>query len=197
MQRTFGLPEAAHLPVFVMAARLVTQKGIQILLDSNALGGLRAQFIFLGAGERRFEEMLTDVARRMPERIAVNTAFTDHLEHVLMAGADVCMMPCQYEPCGLTQMRAQRYGALMVARRVGGLADTIDDGATGFLFEDFHAEPLLGALRRAIDIYHLPSEWDRMVDEAMAGDFSWERSVEEYLALYRRVLDGSYRCPEA
>jgi len=197
MQRTFGLPEEPALPVFVMAARLVTQKGIQILLDSHALGHLRAQFIFLGAGEQRFEDALTEAARQIPERIAVNTKFTDHLEHILMAGADVCMMPCQYEPCGLTQMRAQRYGALMVARRVGGLADTIDDGVTGFLFEGFHSEPLVGAIRRAIDLYHLPSEWRRMVDAAMARDFSWERSVAEYFQLYRRVLDGTYRCPES
>jgi len=197
MQRTFGLAEDPDLPVFVMAARLVTQKGIQILLDSPALGGLRAQFIFLGAGEARFEEALTAVARLAPDRMAVHTGFTDHLEHVLMAGADLCLMPCQYEPCGLTQMRAQRYGALMVARRVGGLADTIEDGVTGFLFDPFQAEPLVGALVRAMDLYRQPEEWDRMVREAMARDFSWESSVEEYLALYRQVLEGTFRCPEA
>ncbi len=196
MQRAFGLDEDPDIPVFVMAARLVTQKGIRILLESPALHHLRAQFIFLGAGEARFEEALTAVAGMNPGRIAVNTKFTDHLEHVLMAGADVCMMPCQYEPCGLTQMRAQRYGALMVARRVGGLADTIEDGVTGFLFEAFDAEPLVGALVRTIDLYRQPDEWQLMVREAMDRDFSWERSVEEYLDLYRLVLDGSYRCPE-
>lgn len=197
MQRTFGLATDPELPVFVMAARLVTQKGIQILLDGPALGGLRAQFIFLGAGEARFEEALTAVAHAAPDRVAVNTRFTDHLEHVLMAGADVCLMPCQYEPCGLTQMRAQRYGALMVARRVGGLADTIEDGVTGFLFDPFQAEPLVGALVRAMDLYRQPEEWRRMVQVAMARDFSWETSVADYLALYRRVLDGSARCPAA
>lgn len=196
MQRAFGLPVCDDVPVFVMAARLVTQKGIQILLESGALGALPAQFIFLGAGEARFEQALGEVARLVPDRVAVNTKFTDHLEHVLMAGADLCLMPCQYEPCGLTQMRAQRYGALMVARRVGGLADTIDDGATGFLFEGFQAEPLIGALLRALDLYREPAEWGRMVEEAMGRDFSWERSVEEYLGLYRRVLDGDFRAPE-
>lgn len=196
MQQAFGLPPAADTPVFVMAARLVTQKGIQILLDGPALRGLHAQFVFLGAGEPRFEEALTAMARRHPDRIAVNTRFTDHLEHVLMAGADACLMPCQYEPCGLTQMRAQRYGALMVARRVGGLEDTIHDGDTGFLFDGFQAEPLLGALVRATDAYRHPGEWRRMMREAMDCDFSWESSVAEYLELYRAVLDGEHRCPE-
>lgn len=196
MQGAFGLAVRPDLPAFVMAARLVTQKGIQILLESPALHHLPAQFVFLGAGEARFEEALTAVAHLHPGRVAVNTRFTDHLEHVLMAGADACLMPCQYEPCGLTQMRAQRYGALMVARRVGGLADTIEDGVTGFLFDDFQSEPMLGALVRALDTHSRPSEWRRMMAEAMDRDFSWERSVEEYLALYRVVLDGTLRAPE-
>lgn len=197
LQRTFGLTEAPTTPIFVMAARLVTQKGIQIILESPVLSQLDAQFVFLGAGEARFEAALTTVALAAPGRIAVNTRFTDHLEHVLMAGADACLMPCQYEPCGLTQMRAQRYGALMVARRVGGLADTIEDGVTGLLFDDFAAEPFLGAMLRALDRYAQPEEWRRMMHEAMHRDFSWERSVEAYLTRYRRVLDGAWRAPAA
>jgi starch synthase len=195
LQRTFGLDVRPDLPVFVMAARLVTQKGIQILLESPVLHHLPAQFAFRGAGEARWEEALTAVAHRAPGRIAVNTKFTDHLEHVLMAGGDACLMPCQYEPCGLTQMRAQRYGALMVARRVGGLADTIEDGVTGLLFDGFAAEPFLGAMVRALDRFAQPEEWGRMMQVAMARDFSWERSVEAYLAHYRLVLDGEWRAP--
>lgn len=195
LQRTFGLAEAPEVPVFVMAARLVTQKGVEIILQSPVLHHLDAQFAFLGAGERRWEEAFASVAAMHPGRVAVNTKFTDHLEHVLMAGADACLMPCQYEPCGLTQMRAQRYGALMVARRVGGLADTIEDGVTGLLFDEFAAEPFLGAMLRALDRYTQPHEWDRMRQAAMARDFSWERSVEAYLAHYRLVLDGTWRAP--
>lgn len=195
LQRTFGLEVRPDLPIFVMAARLVTQKGVQIILESPVLHHLPAQFVFLGAGERRWEEALSGVAGMHPGRVAVNTKFTDHLEHVLMAGADACLMPCQYEPCGLTQMRAQRYGAVMVARRVGGLADTIEDGTTGFLFDEFAAEPFLGAMLRALDRYAQPEEWGRLMQTAMARDFSWERSVEAYLALYRLVLDGTWRAP--
>jgi starch synthase len=105
-----------------------------------------------------------------------------------MAGADFLLMPCQYEPCGLTQMRAQRYGAIPVVRHVGGLADTVTDGVTGFVFEPYHSEPLLGAVLRGLDCFVDATEWARMRRNAMGRDFSWERSVERYLDVYGRVL---------
>jgi len=178
-----------------MAARLVTQKGIDIILDGPDLLTLGAQFAFLGSGEPRFERALEYLAGAFAGRIAVNTGFTDELEHQLMGGADFLLMPCQYEPCGLTQMRAQRYGALPVVRRVGGLADTVEDGQTGFVFDEYKAEPLVGAALRAIDAWSVPSERNRLMGEAMNRDFSWERSVERYLTVYRRVLSGEFRAP--
>ncbi len=188
VQRLFGLTESERTPLFAMAARLVTQKGISLMLEQSAVLSLGAQFIFIGAGEARFEEALTALAARHPDRIAVNTNFTDRLEHLLIAGADFLLMPCQYEPCGLTQMRAQRYGAIPVVRRVGGLADTVEDGLTGFVFEPYHADPLLGAALRGLDCYDNPPEWARLRRNAMTSDFSWERSVERYLEVYRRAL---------
>ena len=98
--------------------------------------------------------MLTELAERAPSRIAVKLDFTDEFEHLLLAGADMCLMPSQYEPCGLTQMRAQRYGTIPVARRVGGLADTIEDGVTGFLFDDYTPADFMRAAMRAVDQYH-------------------------------------------
>jgi len=100
-------------------------------------------------------------------------------------------MPSLYEPCGLTQMRAQRYGTIPVARRVGGLADTIEDGATGFLFDDYTPEDFMRAAMRAIDQFEDPDGWLVMVREAMARDFGWERSAEKYLNLYRRVVGAA------
>ncbi|NOT07670.1 MAG: glycogen synthase [Gemmatimonadales bacterium] len=188
VQRLFGLTEDPALPLFSMAARLVTQKGLDLMLDKSAILSLDAQFVFIGAGEARFEQALTALATRYPDRIAVNTDFTDRLEHLLMAGADFLLMPCQYEPCGLTQMRAQRYGAIPVVRRVGGLADTVEDGVTGFVFEPYHGEPLLGAALRGLDCYANPPEWTRMRRNAMSRDFSWERSVERYLDVYRTLV---------
>ncbi len=192
VQRLFGLTEDPDAPLFGMAARLVTQKGIDLIVDNPALLDLGAQFVFIGAGEARFELALSALASHHPRQVAINTNFTDRLEHLLMAGADFLLMPCQYEPCGLTQMRAQRYGAIPVVRRVGGLADTVSDGVTGFVFEAYHAEPLLGAALRGLDCYR-SEEWTRMRRNAMGRDFSWERSVERYLEVYERVVAAAPR----
>ncbi|MFN0181931.1 MAG: glycogen synthase [Gemmatimonadales bacterium] len=192
LQTRFELTSDPRLPVFGMAARLVTQKGLDIVVATYDLFRLDAQFVFIGAGERRFEEALGMIARMMPGKVAIDTKFTDQLEHVVMAGADFLLMPCQYEPCGLTQMRAQRYGVAPIVRRVGGLVDTVEDGVTGFVFDPYEAEPLVGAALRGVDCYHNPFEWTRMTRTAMARDFSWERAVEQYLAVYRRVVEA--RC---
>src|SRR5437899_2783707 len=103
----------------------------------SAWGLTDAQFVFLGAGEHRYHAALTELAAANPERVAVEFAFTDHLEHKLLSGADLLLMPSLYEPCGLTQMRAQRYGTVPVARRVGGLLDSITDGETGIMFDEY------------------------------------------------------------
>lgn len=195
VQRRFGLTEDPRIPLFGMAARLVTQKGLDIMLAGPELLSLDAQFVFIGAGEPRFERALEYLSGVFRGRVAVDTKFTDPLEHVLMAGADLLLMPCQYEPCGLTQMRAQRYGVLPVVRRVGGLADTVEDGVTGFVFDEYHAEPLVGAALRALDAWAEPVEWHRMMRNAMEQDFSWERSVEQYLSLYWEVLSGRFAAP--
>ena len=104
---------------------------------------------------------LRAIANRAPHRIVVETRFNDELEHRLLAGADMCLMPSQYEPCGLTQMRAQRYGTIPIARRVGGLADTIEDGVTGFLFDDYTPADFTRAVMRAIDQFEEPDGWLR------------------------------------
>lgn len=188
LQERFGLRQDPHAPVFSMAARLVTQKGLDIVLGDTALFWLPAQFVFIGAGEARFEHALKQLAAALPDRVAVDTNFTDELEHYVMGGADFLLMPCQYEPCGLTQMRAQRYGLAPIVRRVGGLADTVDDGVTGFVFGPFATEPLVGAALRGLDCYANPPEWRRMVQTAMGRDFSWERSMASYQEIYRRVV---------
>ena len=188
LQEALGLPVRADVPIFVMTARLVTQKGLALIVDTPGLFDLDAQWLFLGAGERRFEEALRGIARARPDKVVVDTNFSDAKEHVLMAAGDVCLMPCQYEPCGLTQMRAQRYGTLPLVRRVGGLADTVDDGVTGFTFDQFDTGAFGRAVRRAVGTFHDSATWHRMMLAAMARDFDWGRSEERYRALYRGVL---------
>lgn len=188
LQRVFGLRPRARTPIFAMTARLVSQKGLDLILGDPGYFALDAQFIFLGAGEPRYEQALKEIAARAPSRISVELNFTEPLEHLLLAGADMCLMPSQYEPCGLTQMRAQRYGTIPVARRVGGLADTIEDGVSGFLFDDYTSSHFMRAAMRAIDQYNEQPGWRSMMREAMGRDFGWERSAVRYHQVYRRVL---------
>ena len=188
LQRARGLPELARAPVFGMSARLVAQKGLDIVLGSDLLSLGDAQFIFLGSGERRYERALAALALATPDRITVEFNFTDRSEHRLLAGADALLMPSLYEPCGLTQMRAQRYGTIPVARRVGGLADSIADGVTGLLFDEYTPDGLMGAMRRAIDGYEHAASWQALIRSAMGKPFGWGESGKQYLELYRRAI---------
>ena len=188
LQRSFGLPQRRKTPLFGMTGRLVTQKGLDLILGARDLLASDAQFVFLGSGEQRYEQALVELAASAPNRIGVQLDFTDRLEHRLMAGADIFLMPSLYEPCGLTQMRSQRYGAPPVVRDVGGLRDTVKDGVTGFSFDSYTAEAFSEAALRALACYADPPRWQAMMRAGMARDFSWERSVVEYLDVYRRAL---------
>ncbi|MDQ2664968.1 MAG: glycogen synthase [Gemmatimonadota bacterium] len=187
LQRMTGLSRW-QAPIFALTARLVSQKGLDLILGDPGYFAFDAQFVFLGHGDAHYEAMLTELAERAPSRIAVKLDFTDDFEHLLLAGADMCLMPSQYEPCGLTQMRAQRYGTIPVARRTGGLADTIEDGVTGFLFDDYTSTDFMRAAMRATDQYRDADGWEAMMKEAMARDFGWDKSAARYLTVYRRVL---------
>jgi len=158
------------------------------VLGADLLGSSDAQFIFLGSGEHRYHAALTELAAANPERVAVEFAFTDHLEHGLLAGADLLLMPSLYEPCGLTQMRAQRYGTIPVARRVGGLHDSIADEETGFLFNAYEPAALEQAVQHALGGYRDRAAWRTIMRRAMDQQFGWDGSAARYLDVYRRAL---------
>lgn len=188
LQEEYGLPVESDRLLIGMVARLVAQKGMELILGGRAIRESEAQFIFLGTGEPRFEEALGRLAEAHPERIAVRTDFTEAREHRIIAGADALLMPSLYEPCGLTQMRAQRYGTIPLARRVGGLADTIEDGTTGLLFDDFSPDRLDWTIRRAWTRFRDPDAWLDMMEHAMIRDFSWERVADRYFEVYDRAF---------
>jgi starch synthase len=188
LQRSFGLPQRRKVPLFGMTGRMVTQKGLDLILQSDELLAMDAQFVFLGSGEKQYETALVELASSAPDRIGVQLDFTDRLEHRLMAGADLFLMPSLYEPCGLTQMRAQRYGAPPIVRKVGGLADTVEDEVTGFSFAPYTPDAFQAATFRALDRFRHPSKWASIVRHGMASDFSWERSVATYIDVYRRAI---------
>jgi starch synthase len=170
--------------VVALAGRLVTQKGLDKIVHNHTLFHLAAQFVFMGSGDRRYEDALHHLRHAMPHRVGYEPRFTDDVEHQIMAGADIFLMPSQYEPCGLTQMRAQRYGTIPVARRVGGLADTIDDSQTGFLFDAFEERAVTGALWRALLEHSSEASWREMQRTAMSRDFGWDRVADRYVEIY-------------
>jgi starch synthase len=190
LQEARGLPQDARTPVFGMSARLVAQKGLDIVLGGDLLSMKDTQFVFLGSGERRYERALAARALAAPDRIAVEFNFTDRLEHRLLAGADALLMPSLYEPCGLTQMRAQRYGTIPVARRVGGLADSVGDGVTGLLFDEYTPEGLLQAVQQATAKYREADAWRGLTRRAMEQRLGWDDSAKRYLDVYRRALSS-------
>jgi len=187
LQDICSFPGDPTIPLVGMSARLVEQKGLDLILEAG-IADLRAQWVFLGHGEPRYHERLRALSEASPDRVAVRFDFTEELEHKLLGGADMLLMPSLYEPCGITQMRAQRYGALPVARRVGGLADTIEDGVTGFLFQEYRPSALRKVLARATRAYADREGWTVRMRDAMVRDFGWARSVKQYQDVYRRAL---------
>ncbi len=193
LQQAYGLAQRAQTPVFGMSARLVAQKGLDIVLGRGLLSRPDVQFVFLGAGERRYRDALASLAAAAPDRIGVEFNFADRLEHRLLAGADALLVPSLYEPCGLTQLRAHRYGTIPVARRVGGLVDSVEDGVTGFLFDEYTPAALGRAVQRAVERYADQAAWHRLKRNAMTQQFGWKRPAEEYLEVYRDALDSVAR----
>jgi len=188
-QERLGLEPDPEVPLFAMSARLVEQKGLDIILGAAMIPRLDAQWAFLGEGEARYQDAIAALAAVAPDRIGFSFDFTEEREHKLLAAADFLLMPSLYEPCGLTQMRAQRYGALPIVRRVGGLADTVEDRITGFLFDEYQPWALEEAVGYAMDLYRDRASWEERVRAAMARDFSWDRSAAAYREVYRTACE--------
>jgi len=188
----YGLPaDAATLarPLAGMISRMVDQKGLDLIEAVSAeLPRLDATFVMLGAGDERYQDMWIDLAARHPDRIGVTVGFDEGLAHLIEAGADMFLMPSKFEPCGLNQMYSLRYGTVPVVRAVGGLADTVQDGVTGFVFEKYLPEALLAALGRALDVFRAPDRWRALQVAGMRQDNSWDHSAQEYVTIYGRAI---------
>jgi starch synthase len=188
LQQRLGLPLEPELPLLGTVGRLTHQKGSDLIADAaEALVETPAQLVVLGTGDRAIEQALRAAAARLPGRMAVAFGFEEALAHLIEAGSDVFLMPSRYEPCGLNQMYSQRYGTPPVARATGGLADTIADGASGFLFERAEPAALVAAVRRAAALWRDPQRWRALQRRAMARDFSWAEPARRYADLYLRL----------
>lgn len=193
LQGETGLALEPGTPLLAVVSRLDSQKGLDIAEPAVrrwlAAGG---QFVLLGRGQGSLEHDYAMIERDHPRRAAARLQFDPVLARRIYAGADMVLIPSRYEPCGLTQMISMRYGAVPVARRTGGLADTVTDagdpGGTGFLFDEFSPWALGDALDRALSVYAQPRQWAEIQGRGMRSDFSWTRSAGEYAALYERAL---------
>jgi starch synthase len=198
LQRSFGLPEAPNVPVIGMVSRLTEQKGCDLLekaLESLLSRGI--QFVLLGTGEGRYQEFFSQMLLKYPGKVGVEITFDESLAHRVVAGADLLLMPSRYEPSGLTQMYSLRYGTIPIVRATGGLKDTIEEfnpkteRGNGFVFGPYEVEDLLKALDRALAHFYRQGEWRKLINNAMAADFSWARSARAYLDLYQKLVTSS------
>jgi starch synthase len=184
-----NLEDGLLRPLLGFVGRLVDQKGVDVLAQAiPGLIALGANIAIVGKGDPALQEMLRDLFRHYPGRMILHLGFDETLAHRIYATADLFLMPSRYEPCGLAQLIAMRYGAIPVARRTGGLADTIDHGRTGFLFNECSADALIAGVKEALAVRSDAKAWRRMIHAAMDEDFSWTRSADQYLRLFR---DGS------
>jgi starch synthase len=196
-----GLANDASAPLVGIVSRLTGQKGLDLLLA--ALPGLLAsgfQFALLGAGDAWLEAGFVDAARAQPGSVGCLIGYDEALAHLIQAGADALLVPSRFEPCGLTQLCALRYGAVPVVTRVGGLADTVIDAnemalaaevATGLQFAPHSQAALEGALARAHALFRTPAAWKRLQLNGMRSDVSWDRPARRYAQLYRDALASS------
>lgn len=195
LQRELGLPVDSKAPLFCVVSRLTEQKGIDLIVESAAaMHALGIQLAILGTGDHPLQEALLQIAEA-DAGIAVHVGYNDALAHRLIAGADVLLMPSRFEPCGLTQMYAMRYGTLPLVSNTGGLADSVIDasdetGGTGFVFDMIGAETLLNAAQRVIALYQRPKSWQKTQANAMSQDLGWKQAAQAYINLYRDVLSA-------
>lgn len=183
-----GFP-ADDTPIIGIVSRFAHQKGLDLVADLvSELGQLGVRLVVLGSGDAGLEVRFRDLAGRHPDRLHLALGYDTSLARGIYAGADLIAVPSRFEPCGLTQLYAMRYGALPVVTAVGGLRDTVAHGETGFVFEHATADGLRWALREAITLYReQPATWRAMVQRAMTRDVSWAVSARAYLALYREL----------
>ena len=176
-----------------IVSRLTSQKGFDVIaLVLEEIMSKDLQFVVLGTGEGRYEELFRHFAWRYPEKLSAQITFSDELAQRIYAGSDIFLMPSVYEPCGLGQMFAMRYGSIPVVRKTGGLADTVRHfypnalKGNGFVFEDYVASGFMWALNEALHYYATP-HWPIIVKNAMESDFSWDKSAMDYLELYHQL----------
>ncbi len=196
LQKEFGLAQNPDAFVVAIVSRLTEQKGFDLLenIGESLLKNLPIQLIILGDGESRYKEMIQNLADKFPDQVKYFFEFNSEMPHLTFAGSDVLLMPSKFEPCGITQMQAMKYGCVPVVRKTGGLASTVEDfnprrnEGTGFVFDDYDPMSLYVAIVRAHSFFETKNTWNQIMRRAMKKDFSWKHSAKKYLLLFHQIL---------
>ncbi|OGM97346.1 MAG: hypothetical protein A2735_03180 [Candidatus Yanofskybacteria bacterium RIFCSPHIGHO2_01_FULL_41_21] len=198
LQRKFNLPEDEHAFLIGIVSRLVDQKGFDMLMTcgDSLLNNFNIQLIVIGTGDGKYITFFEELRKKHPNKLGIHLSFDAILPRLLYGGADAILIPSKYEPCGLTQMEAMRYGAVPIVRKTGGLADSVQDfdleknTGDGFVFENYDNYALLGTIIRAMEINKHKVIWKKMQERAMKKDFSWDRSAGEYAKILNRAIES-------
>ena len=195
----FNLNFNEHIPLMGIVSRLSVQKGFDIFMEAlPELIKLKAQWIIVGNGEEKYEDLFRSLATDYPDKVASYIGFSNELSHLVVAGSDMFLMPSQYEPCGLTQIYSLKYGTVPIVRKTGGLADTVQDWdeisyegqdtGNGFSFYDYSGFALFSSVKRGIDTFPYKETWKKIQQNGMSKDFSWDKSAREYVRLYENLI---------
>ncbi|MBM7660421.1 starch synthase [Bacillus mesophilus] len=194
LQRYFKLPEEPHVPIVALISRLTKQKGLELVTHMfHELMEENVQFIILGTGDETFEHFFKEMTYTYPDQVRSFIGFDEKLAHLVYSGADLFLMPSKFEPCGLGQMIAMKYGTVPIVRETGGLNDTVHSYneitqlGNGFSFTHFNAHDMLFTIKRAISFYHDKQHWSNILKQAMSQDFSWSQSAFIYNQLYSKL----------
>ena len=195
LQNRLGLPVDRNIPMVAIVSRLVEPKGMDLVVRmmDEILQHERIQLVVLGTGEKRYEDWFKGLAWRFPKEVSTNIYFSNELAHRIYASADIFLMPSNYEPCGIGQLIALRYGTIPVVRLTGGLRDTVTqyskytNEGNGFTFENYNAHEMMYSLKRAISAHDNYEIWHKIQENAVHSDFSWKNSAKEYEALYEEL----------
>lgn len=195
LQQKLGLPVRRDVPLIAMVSRLVASKGLDLIahIVDELLGHEDVQLVVLGTGDAKYERLFEHLAWQYPGKVSANLCFDEKLAHQIYAGADIFLMPSHYEPCGIGQLIALRYGTLPVVRETGGLKDTVlsynkyTGQGNGFTFAHYNAHDMLYTIKRALGLYYDKPVWNQIVHNAMASDYSWQESAKHYAELYQKL----------
>ena len=188
LQKLLKLP-IGDKPILGLVSRLVSQKGLDILLPAleKTLKKEDFQVVILGTGQSEYENGFEKLAKKYPDKVSSNITFSLALAQKIYAGSDFFLMPSRFEPCGLGQMIAMRYGTIPIARQTGGLKDTVVHNKTGIVFKKYTQKEMIWAIEQSIKLYKNKKKFVKILKNGMKQDFSWDRSAKEYLKLYNKL----------